>query len=409
RGGEGGDRRADGDPGGGARALRDHRQRDRSVRPHAHDRDRVRRRDAQARDRLRRDGSRQRLAARGLARLAGVARGDGRRVRDRGGPARPRRRLAQRPRARSGRALGARPDRRRRPRPAAQGGAAAEGVRDLVDFAFSAEQEELRAAARDFLADHSSPEAVRRAMASDLGFDSEVWKRIGHDLGWTSVHIPEAYGGAGLGYVELVALLEVMGEALLCAPFLSSVCLAANAILAGASETQKREWLPAIAARRTRAALALHESPRRGETSVCQAPARREGGDFVLAGRKRFVLDGHSAELLLVSARRPGSAGDDGVSLFAVPSSARGVERRALPTMDPTRRLAEIELRDVRVPASARLGDEGWGAPALARALDLGAVALAAEQVGGAQRCLDLSVHHAKQRVQFGRPIGSFQ
>jgi len=278
-----------------------------------------------------------------------------------------------------------------------------------VDFAFSAEQEELCAAARDFLADHSSPEAVRRAMASDLGYDSEVWKRIGHDLGWTSVHIPEAYGGAGLGYVELVALLEVMGEALLCAPFLSSVCLAANAILAGASEMQKREWLPAIAAGRTRAALAFDESTRHGETSVCQATARREGGDFVLAGRKRFVLDGHSAELLLVSARRPGSAGDDGVSLFAVPSSARGVERRALPTMDPTRRLAEIELRDVRVPASARLGDEGWGAPALARALDLGAVALAAEQVGGAQRCLDLSVHHAKQRVQFGRPIGSFQ
>jgi len=278
-----------------------------------------------------------------------------------------------------------------------------------VDFAFTAEQQELRAAARDFLADHSSSEAVRRAMASELGFDSEVWKRIGHDLGWTSVHIPEAYGGAGLGYVELVALLEVMGEALLCAPFLSSVCLAANAILAGASEAQKREWLPAIAAGRTRAALAFDESTRHGEAAVCQATARREGGDFVLAGRKRFVLDGHGAELLVVSARAPGSAGDAGISLFAVSASAPGVERRALPTLDPTRRLAEIELRDVRVPAAARLGEEGSGAAALGRALDLGAVALAAEQVGGAQRCLDMAVGHAKQRIQFGRPIGSFQ
>jgi alkylation response protein AidB-like acyl-CoA dehydrogenase len=278
-----------------------------------------------------------------------------------------------------------------------------------VDFAFSAEQQELRAAARDFLADHSSSEAVRRAMASELGFDTEVWKRIGHELGWTSVHIPEAYGGSGLGYVELVALLEVMGEALLCAPFFSSVCLAANAILVAANEAQKREWLPAIAGGRTRAALAFDESTRHGEAASCRATGRREGAGFVLAGRKRFVLDGHSAELLVVTARRPGSAGDDGVSLFAVPASARGVERRALPTMDPTRRLAEIELRDVRVPASALLGEEGSGAPALAHALDLAAVALAAEQVGGAQRCLAMAVEHAKQRVQFGRPIGSFQ
>jgi alkylation response protein AidB-like acyl-CoA dehydrogenase len=121
------------------------------------------------------------------------------------------------------------------------------------------------------------------------------------------------------------------------------------------------------------------------------------------------VLDGHCADLLVVAARREGSRADEGISLFAVASEAEGVERRAIPTLDQTRRLAEIELHGVRVPASARLGDEGSGAAALARILELAAISLAAEQVGGAQRCLDLAVAHAKSRVQFGRPIGSFQ
>jgi alkylation response protein AidB-like acyl-CoA dehydrogenase len=278
-----------------------------------------------------------------------------------------------------------------------------------MDFAFTEEQQELRAAARAFLADHSSSEAVRRAMASELGFDAELWKRIGAELGWTSVHVPEPYGGTGLGYVELVALLELMGGALLCSPFFSTVCLAANALLEAASEAQKRELLPGIAEGRTLAALAVAEAHGSSEAAAIEATARRAGTEFVLAGRKRFVLDGHCAELLVVAARRPGSAGEDGVSLFAVPAAAPGVERRLLPTLDQTRRLAEIELRDVRLPASALLGAEGCGAAPLARALDLAAVALAAEQVGGAQRCLDMAVDHAKQRVQFGRPIGSFQ
>jgi alkylation response protein AidB-like acyl-CoA dehydrogenase len=129
----------------------------------------------------------------------------------------------------------------------------------------------------------------------------------------------------------------------------------------------------------------------------------------VLSGAKRYVVDGQSADLLVVPARRQGSVGADGVSLFLVPGRAPGVERRALPTQDQTRRLAEVSLRDVRVPSGALLGEEGRGWPALERTLDLAAIALAAEQVGGAQRCLDLSVVYAKQRVQFGRPIGSFQ
>lgn len=278
-----------------------------------------------------------------------------------------------------------------------------------MDFAFTEEQEELRATARDFLVAHSSSEQVRTAMQSELGYDPQVWKQIGAELGWPSVIIPEEFGGLGLGYVELIALLELMGSALLCAPFFSSVCLAANALLVGGSEEQKKEYLPGIAEGQTRATLAFTEANGRWDASGIEASARREGGDYVLSGKKSFVLDGHCADLLVVAVRREGTTGEAGISLFALPAAARGVERRALPTMDQTRRLAEIELRDVRVPGSALVGQEGEGWGALSKTLALAAIALSAEQVGGAQRCLDMSVEYAKQRVQFGRPIGSFQ
>ena len=278
-----------------------------------------------------------------------------------------------------------------------------------MNFAFTQEQEELRSAARGFLADHSTSEQVRRAMESELGYDPEVWKRIASELGWPAVAIPEAYGGLGLGAVELTALMEEMGRVLLCAPFFSSVCLAGNALLSAGSEEQKREFLPAIAEGRTLATVAWTGPSGAPGAAGIAATVRRQGDEFVLRGAWRFVLDGLGADLLVVAARREGSEGEQGVSLFAIPSDTLGVERRALPTMDPTRRLAELTLRDVRVPASALMGEEGAGWRPLGRALDGAAVALAAEQVGGAQTCLDLSVAYAKERVQFGRPIGSFQ
>jgi alkylation response protein AidB-like acyl-CoA dehydrogenase len=278
-----------------------------------------------------------------------------------------------------------------------------------VNFAFTEEQEELRSTARAFLADHSASEQVRRAMESELGYDPELWKRIAIELGWPAVAIPEAYGGLGLGAVELTALMEEMGRVLLCAPFFSSVCLAGNALLSAGSEEQKREFLPAIAEGRTLAALAWTGPSGAAGAAGIAATARRQGDEFVLGGVWRFVLDGLGADLLVVAARREGSSGEEGVSLFAIPSDTPGVERRALPTMDSTRRLSEVTLRDVRVPASALMGEEGEGGRPLARTLDGAAVALAAEQVGGAQTCLDLSVTYAKERVQFGRAIGSFQ
>jgi alkylation response protein AidB-like acyl-CoA dehydrogenase len=278
-----------------------------------------------------------------------------------------------------------------------------------MDFAFNEEQEELRSIARSFLADHSGSEQVRQAMEGELGYTPEVWQQIGEELGWASVIIPEAYGGLELSYVELVALMEVMGEALLCAPFFSSVCLGGNALLVGGSEAQKEEHLPGIAMGETIATLAFTESAGRWDASGIEAIARKDGSDFILSGTKNFVLDGHCADLLVVAARGEGTSGTDGISLFVLPADTTGVERKALPTMDQTRRLAEIGLQDVRVPSSALMGGEGEGWPALSKTLDLAAVALAAEQVGGAQKCLEMSVEYAKERIQFGRPIGSFQ
>jgi alkylation response protein AidB-like acyl-CoA dehydrogenase len=278
-----------------------------------------------------------------------------------------------------------------------------------VRLVFTDEQQELRRAARTFLTDHSASEQVRVAMATELGFDTETWKRIATELGWTGVAIPEQFGGAGLGFVDLVALLEEMGEALLCAPFLSTVCMAAPALLEAGDCAATREWLPAIAEGRAIATLATTEARGHFDADGITTVARSSGGDFVLDGQKRFVLDGHCADLLLVAARREGSAGADGISLFAVPAASPGVERRVLPTMDQTRRLADVSLRKVRVSAAALVGEAGQGWRAISRALDLAAIALGAEQVGGSQRCLDLAVGYAKERVQFGRAIGSFQ
>ncbi len=281
-----------------------------------------------------------------------------------------------------------------------------------MHFAWTEEQEELRAQARAFLAEHSSSEAVRRAMASELGYDEAVWKRIGSELGWTALPIPEEYGGLGLTAIEGVALLEETGRALLCSPFFSTLFLAAPALLAAGSEAQKQEFLPGIAAGETRATLAYTEKNGRWDARAVEAVAERSGGaggDYLLRGAKTYVPDGHTADLLIVAARAPGSAGETGISLFALSADVPGLSRRALVGVDQTRRQAELLLEGVRVPASARLGPEGGGWPLLREVLDRAAVAIAAEQLGGAQVCLDMAVAYAKQREQFGRPIGSFQ
>ena len=276
-------------------------------------------------------------------------------------------------------------------------------------FSFTDEQQALRESARGFLADHSSSEKVRAAMASELGFDRGVWTRIAQEMGWTAITIGEEYGGLGLGYVELIALLEEMGAHLLCSPFFSSICLGANALTAAATDEQRAEYLPGIASGATIATLALTESKGRWDACGIEATARRDGSEFVLDGVKSYVPDGHAADLLLVAARAPASTGENEVGLFAVRADASGLQRSALPTMDQTRRRAEVVLDGVRVAQSALLGGTMDAWPSLVKTLQLGAIALAAEQVGGADRCLAMAVQYATERVQFGRQIGSFQ
>jgi alkylation response protein AidB-like acyl-CoA dehydrogenase len=270
-----------------------------------------------------------------------------------------------------------------------------------VNFAFSEEQEELRRTVRAFLEDKSPSAEVRRLMETEEGYDPAVWEQMGSQLGLQGLAIPEEYGGSGYSYVELIVVLEEMGRALLTAPYFSTVALAANAILQSGDDAAKKELLPGIASGETIATLAMTEDNGRWDAQGITATATKSGDGYTIDGHKMFVLDGHTANLIIVAAKT-----GENVSLFTVAGDAPGLTRTALATMDQTRKQARLEFSGT--PAKL-LGTEGEGWTVLSRVLDLAAVALAAEQVGGAQKCLDMSVDYAKVRVQFGRPIGSFQ
>ncbi len=270
-----------------------------------------------------------------------------------------------------------------------------------MNFAFSDEQEELRASVRRFLSEKSPETEVRRLMDTTEGYDPAVWSQMADQLGLQSLTIPEEFGGSGFTYVELLVVLEEMGAALLCAPFFSSVALAANALLTSGDDEAKKSYLPGIASGETIATLAITEDNGKWDFSGIECKAEQKGDGWVLNGHKMFVLDGHVANLVIVAA-----CSAKGVSLFAVQGDAPGLTRTPLPTMDQTRKQARFEFSDT--PA-ALIGTDGGAEPGLSKTLDLAAVALAAEQVGGAQRVLDSSVEYAKTRIQFGRPIGSFQ
>jgi alkylation response protein AidB-like acyl-CoA dehydrogenase len=270
-----------------------------------------------------------------------------------------------------------------------------------MNFAFSEEQEELRKSVRRFLESKSPETAVRELMETTEGYDKAVWTQMGQELGLQGLAIPEEYGGSGYTYVELIIVLEEMGRALLAAPYFSTVALAANALLTSGDDAAKKELLPGIASGDTIATLAITEDNGRWDLDAVGLTATKSGDGYTLDGHKMFVIDGHTANLILVAAKT-----DGGLSLFAVEGDASGLTRTPLSTMDQTRKQARLEFAGT----PARLvGTEGGAAAGLQKTLDLAAVALAAEQVGGAQKCLEMSVEYAKVRVQFGRPIGSFQ
>lgn len=270
-----------------------------------------------------------------------------------------------------------------------------------MNFAFNEEQDELRRMVRKFLEEKSPETEVRRLMATPEGYDPAVWSQMAEQLGLQSLAIPEEFGGAGYGYVELTVVFEEMGAALLCAPYFSTIALAANALLTSGDDAAKSAYLPGIASGETIATLAYTEDSGRWPIDDIAVEATEAGGSWTITGAKNYVIDGATANLILVVARTKG-----GISLFAVDGDAAGLSRESLNTMDQTRKQARLVFD--KTPATL-IGTEGAAAPGVVKTLQLAAVALAAEQVGGAQRCLDNAVEYAKNRIQFGRPIGSFQ
>jgi alkylation response protein AidB-like acyl-CoA dehydrogenase len=269
-----------------------------------------------------------------------------------------------------------------------------------MDISFTREHDELRQTVRRFLDKESAEAAVRKLMETDTGYDARTWERIGSELSLTGLVIPEKYGGAGLGAVEMAIVFEEMGRALYCGPFLASAALAASMLREAATDGAKSKLLPEIAAGKTIATLAIAEEAGKWDADSIAMRAKRDGANWRLDGIKNYVLDGHIANVILVAA-----LADDGLALFHVDSDAAGLERTSLPTLDLTRKLARLAFKGT--PAT-RVSDKGIRA-ALERTLTFGVAMLAAEQVGGAQRCLEMSTEYAKTRLQFGRPIGSFQ
>jgi alkylation response protein AidB-like acyl-CoA dehydrogenase len=224
---------------------------------------------------------------------------------------------------------------------------------------------------------------------------------MGEQLGLQGLAIPEEYGGSGFSYVELCIVLEEMGRALLCAPYFSSVVLAANTLLQSGDDAAKKDLLPGIASGETIATLALTEDNGRWDEEGVTLAATKSGDGWTLDGTKSFVIDGHLAQLVLVAARTGA-----GVSIFAVDGGAAGLTRTPLSTMDMTRKQAKLTFAGT--PARL-IGADGSGWATLERVLDLACVGVSNESVGGAQFVLDMAVQYAKDRIQFGRPIGSFQ
>lgn len=267
-----------------------------------------------------------------------------------------------------------------------------------MDLSLSDEQQQIADSAAIFLAEASAMSAVRAASQHADGIDPELWRGIG-ELGWCGVHLPEAAGGLDLGLVELALLQEQLGLRLACVPFFDSVVLAASALCGLPDSPVAQDCLPQLATGELIATLALHED------AASQATARLADTGWVLDGDWPRVGSATMADVLLLPAQS--AAGES--LLFAVPANALGLQVRALVTLDTTRRMATVQANAVALPTGACIGRGNFLDSLLQRVTQVGAIALAAEQVGLAQQCLDLTLAYVGQRSQFDRPIASFQ
>jgi alkylation response protein AidB-like acyl-CoA dehydrogenase len=275
-----------------------------------------------------------------------------------------------------------------------------------VDFGFSEEQEMLRQSARALLEKECPSPVVRKLMEDERGFDPALWAKMA-ELGWLGLVIPEQYGGGGLGYVDLVLIMEEMGRVVLPSPFIWTVMFA-EAIKRAGNDEQKTSFLPKIASGELIATVAYLEPAGLWSADGIALSARKDSSGYVLDGTKLFVNDGHIADCFLVAART-GEAAERGITLFAIESKRTGVAVTRLTTMDQTRKLTEVKFTAVRAEESEIVGAVGNGWKTLSDVIDRAKVMLAGEMMGGAQKVLEMTVDYAKVRVQFGRPIGSFQ
>lgn len=264
-----------------------------------------------------------------------------------------------------------------------------------MHFALTAEQRLIQESVQTLLAQTAGLERLRAMIESGTGYDAALWNMLAGEIGCAGLMVPESYGGSGLGAVEMALVLEETGRTLAVVPLFETAVLAVQAILLAGTSLQKQTLLPSLAAGRTKAAVAITGS----------VILTRDGAGWRLNGAADFVSFAHVADLLLVVT----TSSNDDLSIVTLPSSIDGLSIKRLNNLDPTRPLCRVDLNDVNVSNDAVLGEPHAAGEAVARMLAIGAGLLASEQTGGAQFCLSSTVDYAKQRVQFGRVIGSFQ
>jgi alkylation response protein AidB-like acyl-CoA dehydrogenase len=277
-----------------------------------------------------------------------------------------------------------------------------------MDFGFTEEQEMLRTSARDFLTTECPSDLVKEMAEDEQGYKPDMWAKMA-ELGWMGLAFPEEYDGMGMTFLDLAVLLEETGRAVLPGPFFSSVVEAGFAVLEAGSEEQKKEILAKIATGEAVATLAVTEPSASYEPSAIAVTAKAEGDGYVINGTKLFVDNAHIADYIIVAARtKDGGKPEEGITLFVVEGKAPGITTTLLKTISGSKQ-CEVIFDKVKVPKSGVLGevDKGWAA--VEKVIEKAAVAKCAEMVGGAQAALDMSVAYAKERVQFGKPIGAFQ
>jgi alkylation response protein AidB-like acyl-CoA dehydrogenase len=278
-----------------------------------------------------------------------------------------------------------------------------------MDFAFSEQQDLLRTSARRFLERECPPDMVRRWSDDPQGYSPDLWQTMAA-FGWMGLVLPETYGGSGLSFVDLTILMEEMGRVLLPAPFFSSIALGALTLLETGSDEQRQQMLPRLVRGETKVCVALLEADGRYDPRGISMRASIRGNRATLNGTKLFVVDAHVSDYIICVARtRGGRDPESGISLFVLDITSPGIACTPLMSIDQTRGLCEVSFTRVGVSLEAMLGGRDAAWPTLQRALDKATVALCAEMVGGAEKAMEMCVDYGKTRVQFGRPIGSFQ